>query len=63
MKQCFRASGLGLLAGLLVSAAGLSGAWAQGSGSATLDAARGRGEVLCGVAGDVPGFSLPDSQG
>jgi general L-amino acid transport system substrate-binding protein len=36
---------------------------AQGSGSATLDAARARGQVLCGIAGTVPGFSLPDSQG
>src|ERR1700761_3308813 len=36
---------------------------AQGSGSATLEAARGRGQVLCGVAGQVPGFSLPDSEG
>jgi general L-amino acid transport system substrate-binding protein len=37
--------------------------YAQGSGSATLDAAKARGQVLCGVAGTVPGFSLPDSQG
>ena len=42
---------------------GLLPAAAQGSGSATLDAARGRGQVLCGVAGQVRGFSLPDSQG
>src|SRR5580698_8796969 len=35
----------------------------QGSGSATLDAIRTRGQVLCGIAGTVPGFSLPDSQG
>src|SRR5258708_929423 len=38
-------------------------AFAQGSGSATLDAARTRGQVTCGVAGTTPGFSLPDSQG
>ena len=38
-------------------------AFAQGSGSATLDAVRARGVVVCGVAGDNPGFSLPDSQG
>jgi general L-amino acid transport system substrate-binding protein len=38
-------------------------AHAQGTGSATLDAARARGQVLCGIAGTVPGFSLPDSQG
>jgi general L-amino acid transport system substrate-binding protein len=38
-------------------------AHAQGSGSATLDAAKARGEVLCGTAGSVPGLSMPDSQG
>ena len=38
-------------------------AQAQGSGSATLDAVRARGQMLCGIAGTVPGFSLPDSQG
>jgi general L-amino acid transport system substrate-binding protein len=36
---------------------------AAGSGSPTLDAAVARGQVLCGMAGTVPGFSLPDSQG
>jgi general L-amino acid transport system substrate-binding protein len=36
---------------------------AQGTGSATLDAVRQRGEVRCGVSGQVAGFSLPDSQG
>ncbi|KAA5608358.1 amino acid ABC transporter substrate-binding protein, partial [Rhodovastum atsumiense] len=38
-------------------------AHAQGSGSATLDAVRARGQLVCGIAGAVPGFSLPDSQG
>jgi general L-amino acid transport system substrate-binding protein len=42
---------------------GMLPASAQGSGSATLDAARARGQVLCGISGQVPGFSLPDSQG
>jgi len=42
---------------------GAGAARAQGSGSATLDAAKARGQVLCGMAGTVPGFSLPDSQG
>ncbi|MDR3538856.1 MAG: transporter substrate-binding domain-containing protein, partial [Acetobacteraceae bacterium] len=55
------------MTGLLVGgvlAMGLGGhANAQGSGSATLDAVKARGQVLCGTAGDVPGFSLPDSQG
>jgi general L-amino acid transport system substrate-binding protein len=36
---------------------------AQGSGSATLDAVKARGQVLCGISGLVPGFSLTDSQG
>ena len=36
---------------------------AQGSGSATLDAVRQRGQLVCGVSTGVPGFSLPDSQG
>ena len=56
-------SGLALLAGLMMGAAGVQPAAAQGSGSATLDAVKGRGQVLCGIAGNVPGFSLPDSQG
>jgi general L-amino acid transport system substrate-binding protein len=55
--------GLGLLTGWLLSTIGVHQAAAQGSGSATLDAAKGRGHVLCGVSGQVPGFSLPDSQG
>lgn len=38
-------------------------AHAQGSGSATMDTARTRGQLLCGVTGTTPGFSLPDSQG
>jgi general L-amino acid transport system substrate-binding protein len=54
---------LGLLTGVLLAMGGLQPALAQGSGSATLDAAKARGQILCGVAGQVPGFSLPDSQG
>ncbi len=38
-------------------------AFAAGTGSATLDAVRARNEVVCGVSGESPGFSLPDSQG
>ena len=38
-------------------------AMAQGSGSATLDAVKQRGQLVCGVSTGVPGFSLPDSQG
>ena len=33
------------------------------SGSATLDAVRGRGLLLCGISGEITGFSLPDSKG
>ena len=52
-------TGAVLVGGML--AAGV--AQAQGSGSATLDAVRARGQVACGVGGSTPGFSLPDSQG
>ncbi len=52
-----------LFAAALLLAEGTPPAHAQGSGSATLDAARGRSQVLCGISGQVPGFSLPDSQG
>jgi len=52
----------GLVAAALLASGPLQ-AVAQGSGSATLDAARGRGQVQCGISGQVPGFSLPDSQG
>ena len=54
---------LGALAVSVLACAGAGMAYAQGSGSATLDAAKSRGQVLCGIAGTVPGFSLPDSQG
>jgi general L-amino acid transport system substrate-binding protein len=36
---------------------------AAATGSPTLDAVRERRLVLCGVSGESPGFSLPDSQG
>jgi general L-amino acid transport system substrate-binding protein len=39
------------------------GALAQGSGSATLDAVRTRGQLLCGTGGEIPGFSMVDSSG
>ena len=38
-------------------------ALAAGTGSPTLDAVRARGLLACGVSGESPGFSLPDSQG
>jgi general L-amino acid transport system substrate-binding protein len=60
-----RLSRLAALAVLAVIPAAVcaTGAHAQGSGSATLDAVRARGQLVCGVAGNVPGMSLPDSTG
>lgn len=52
--------GAGLVASALLAAVP---AMAQPSGSATIDAVKARGMVVCGIAGSVPGFSLPDSQG
>jgi len=46
---------------LLLAAAGT--AHTEGSGSATLDAVKARGMLVCGVEGSTPGFSIPDSQG
>jgi len=63
--SCFTSRpALRLLAGVALAVGIGSIAQAQqGTGSATLDAVRARGQVLCGTAGTVPGFSLPDSQG
>jgi general L-amino acid transport system substrate-binding protein len=50
----------------LVAAAlsGLAGqAVAQGTGSATLDAVRARGQLNCGVSGEIHGFSFIGSNG
>jgi general L-amino acid transport system substrate-binding protein len=60
-----------LLAGLLCTASGAALAQANpqpapaagGGGSPTLAAVKARGQLNCGVSGDVPGFSLPNSQG
>jgi len=38
-------------------------AFAQGTGSVTLDAVKARGELVCGVPGNTEGFALPDSHG
>ena len=58
---------LGLLASLVstgLTLTGLAGgALAQGAPSPTMDAIQKRGTLVCGVAGNVNGFSLPDSQG
>ena len=52
----------GLMALTLIAAAAPAVA-EDASGSATLDAVRARGVLACGIAGAVPGFSLPDSKG
>ena len=53
----------GLFVGCVLGGLAPAPARADGSGSATLDATVKRGQVLCGISGQVPGFSLPDSQG
>jgi general L-amino acid transport system substrate-binding protein len=51
------------LRALLAIALTAASAFAQGSGSATLDAVRSRGQLLCGTGGEIPGFSMLDSKG
>jgi general L-amino acid transport system substrate-binding protein len=51
---------LSFIAAMLLGGAA---ALAQGSGSATLDAVRARGQLLCGTGGEIPGFSMLDSNG
>ena len=63
MRRIFRAAARSVFMGLGIAAVSLGAAHAQGTGSATLDAIKARGQLLCGVAGNTPGFSLPDSQG
>ena len=46
----------------VAAAQGASGGSASGA-SATLDAVRARGMLLCGISGEITGFSLPDSRG
>jgi general L-amino acid transport system substrate-binding protein len=53
----------GLLVGALVVSAVGHSAFAQGSGSPTLDAVKARGQLVCGTSADTAGFSLPDSKG
>ena len=52
--------------GALLLGAGLAlspPAQAQGSGSATIDTIKSRGQLVCGVSTGVAGFSLADSKG
>ena len=50
-------------AAALAIGVGMGAAHAQGTGSATLDAIKARGLLVCGVSTGVAGFSLADSQG
>ena len=59
MKRYTIAGGALLLAGMLAAAP----AMAQGSGSATIDAIKAKGMLVCGVSTGVAGFSLADSKG
>ena len=52
-----------LLAAICLIIASIGSAQAQGSGSATLDAVKARGQLLCGTGGEIPGFSMMDSNG
>jgi general L-amino acid transport system substrate-binding protein len=53
-------SGVALLGAALACSAP---AMAQGSGSATIDTIKSRGQLVCGVSTGVAGFSLADSKG
>ena len=53
-------SGVALLGATLAFSAP---AMAQGSGSATIDTIKSRGQLVCGVSTGVAGFSLADSKG
>jgi general L-amino acid transport system substrate-binding protein len=59
MKRNILSSVLLLGAALACSAPAL----AQGSGSATIDTIKSRGQLVCGVSTGVAGFSLADSKG
>jgi general L-amino acid transport system substrate-binding protein len=55
---------LTLMGGLVATALLVAApAFAESSGSPTLDAVKARGVLNCGISGSVAGFSLPDSQG
>ncbi len=60
MRMTFTLGAAALLAG---AAALATPARAQGSGSATIDNIKSRGELVCGVSTGVAGFSLANSKG
>jgi len=54
---------LSTLAGCVALALSALPAAAQSSGSATIDAIRARGALVCGTSADLPGFAVLDSAG
>lgn len=48
---------------LVIGLAALLGGMATAEAGPTLDAVKARGVLKCGVSGDAPGFSAPDSKG
>lgn len=48
---------------ILIIALVLSLMWTSGVMAAMLDTVKGRGQLVAGVAGKVPGFSVPDDKG
>jgi len=63
MFRCNTARAGWLLSCSLLLGIPLAAARAQTSGSPTLAAVKARGQLACGIAGNVAGFSLADSQG
>ena len=60
MPLLFAVFAAGLLTGLLIASGGMPAALAQGSGSATLDAAKARGQMLCRPQDTVNGIIAKD---
>jgi general L-amino acid transport system substrate-binding protein len=54
---------MGRILGLVVAAILAAGGARAQSGSATLDAVKSRGVLVCGTGGEIAGFSMVDSQG
>ncbi len=63
MVQFSRHSVFRMIGGALLASAMALPAAAQQAGSATLDAIRARGTLICGVNAGLAGFAQPDSQG
>src|SRR5688500_12283154 len=62
-EMMFRTGLTGALLAAVLSTSALAQNAEPAQPSKTLEAIKARGELLCGVIGTSPGFSLPDSQG